>query len=42
MVQIINSSIGSKSYGKNRKDIYGFFVRKQKRIEGHLIKPVVV
>jgi hypothetical protein len=24
------------------EDIYGFFVRKQKRIEGHLIKPVVV
>lgn len=45
----ISSSVVYKSSGKNRKGIYGFFVRKQakthglqKRIEGYLIKPVVI
>jgi orotate phosphoribosyltransferase len=45
----ISSSVVYKSSGKKRKGIYGFFVRKQakthglqKRIEGYLIKPVVV
>jgi orotate phosphoribosyltransferase len=45
----ISSSVVYKSSGNKRKGIYGFFVRKQakthglqKRIEGYLIKPVVV
>ena len=45
----ISSSVVYKSSGKKRNGIYGFFVRKQakthglqKRIEGYLIKPVVV
>ena len=45
----ISSSVVYNSSGRKRNAIYGFFVRKQakthglqKRIEGYLIKPVVV